>query len=241
MAQERRIPGRGSDITFEAEGETVNAYLARPVGRGPHPGIVIILEWWGLNDQIKGVVDRFAGIGYLALAPDLYRGKVARDAGLAHDLSRGLSETRAVGIVKGAVAHLRSLEGARDRPVATLGFCMGGRISLASALKGADVQATVIFYGSVETTPEALAPIRAPVLGIFGREDRGIPVADVERFEAALKTAGKDATIIIYRGAGHAFFNEERSSYDMEVAQDAWHRTREFLDKYLKPAPAAPG
>lgn len=230
-------PGRGVMVEFEADGEKVGAYLARPAGGEAAPGVVVIHEWWGLNDQIKGVADRFASIGYVALVPDLYRGKVPADAGLAHELMRGLSENRAIGILEGAAAYLRTIDGAKDRRIGTVGFCMGGRLSLAAAIRGVDVQATVIFYGSVETTGDAIAPIKTPVLGIFGADDRGIPVEDVKKFEAAMKAAGKDITIIIYPELGHAFFNEQRPSYDKTMAMDAWHRTRDFLGKHLGPRP----
>jgi carboxymethylenebutenolidase len=229
----------GEMVSYKAGGETVRAYLARPEeeDRGT-PGVVVIHEWWGLNDQIKGVADRLARDGYLAIAPDLYRGKLAADRGLAHELMRGLSENRAVDLIKGAADHLRSLGGGNHRRVGTVGFCMGGRLSLAAALKGAEVQATVMFYGSVETTRETVEPLRAPLLGIFGREDRGIPVEDVKKFEEALKAAGKVAAIQIYPGVGHAFFNEQGPSYDRQFAVDAWARTQAFFAKHLKPKPA---
>jgi carboxymethylenebutenolidase len=225
---------QGEMITFRANDETVRAYLVKPTDRGA-PGIVVIQEWWGLNDQIRGVVDRFAALGYAAIAPDLYRGKVATEPDLAHELMRGLNEDRAVAIVKGAAARLRSLEGGAGRPVGTIGFCMGGRLSLATALKGGDVQAAVMFYGSVETTPEAVARLACPLLGIFGEQDQGIPVEDVRKFEQALKTAGKKATVMIYPGVGHAFFNEERPSYNKTVAAEAWDLTKDFLAQNLKP------
>lgn len=229
----------GETVSFEAGGETVRAYLARPeAGDRGSPGVVVIHEWWGLNDQIKGVADRLAREGYLAIVPDLYRGKVAADRGLAHELSRGLNEGRAVEIVKRAAGHLRSLDGADRRRVGTIGFCMGGRLSLAAALGGADVQGTAMFYGGVETTRAAVEPLRAPLLGIFGDRDRGIPVEDVKKFEAALRAAGKTAEIRIYEGAGHGFFNEQNPSYDSTSAGDAWVRTREFFRKHLKPVPA---
>lgn len=232
----------GEMVSFEAGGETVQAYLARPqAGDRGTPGIVVIHEWWGLNDQIKSVADRLAREGYLAIVPDLYRGKVADDRALAHELSRGLNEGRAVEIVKRAAGHLRSLGEGDRRRVGTVGFCMGGRLSLAAALGGADVQATAMFYGSVETRREAVEPLRAPLLGIFGDQDRGIPVADVKEFEAALKAAGKVAEIRIYAGAGHGFFNERNPSYDATSAGDAWVRTREFFAKHLKPSPASEG
>jgi carboxymethylenebutenolidase len=222
-----------------------------------YPGVVVIHEWWGLNDQIKGVADRLAGEGYLAIVPDLYRGKVPTDAGYAHDLMRGVNENWAVTVIEGAATWLRAND-AKERkrtpgqrmPVATLGFCFGGRLSLATALKGADIQAMAMFYGSVETDPKVLEPIAVPVLGIFGNEDRGIPLDQVKAFEAALKAAGKKATILVYTGVGHAFFNEERPGYDPDVSIDAWERTKMFLldslgrpavgARPLPPAPPAP-
>jgi carboxymethylenebutenolidase len=228
----------GSPTSFKVGDETVQAWLARPAASGPTtPGIVVIHEWWGLNQQIKGVADRLAKAGYVAIAPDLYRGKQPADAGLAHEMMRGLSENRAVGIIKGAVAHLRSIDKAGSRSVGTIGFCMGGRLALATGLRGAPVQATVMFYGSVETEEDAIEPLRSPLLGIFGAADRGIPVEDVRKFEAALKAANKKATIIVYPAAGHAFFNEDRAAYDRDAAEDSWNRTVEFLAETIGKGP----
>lgn len=226
----------GETVTFPVGDETVRAYLAKPPNSRNAPGLVVIHEWWGLNEQIMGIADRLERLGYIAIAPDLYRGKLAADPGLAHEMMRGLSESRAVSIVKGAIDHLRRLDRANDRPVGTIGFSMGGRLSQATALQGADVQATVIFYGSVETTADAVAPIKAPVLGIFGSKDRGIPVEDVKKFEAVLKETGKDATIIVYEGLGHAFMNDARADYEPEMAKDAWIRMRDWLAVKLRPA-----
>jgi carboxymethylenebutenolidase len=237
----------GRIISYKVRDEQVQAYLVRPQKTGMMPGVVVIHEWWGLNDQIKRVADRLAEEGYMAIAPDLYRGKVGTDAGLAHELMRGLNENWAVDVVTGAVAQLRGVE-LRDRhgalptgrmPVGTVGFCMGGRISLATALAGADVQAAVMFYGSVETSKEALKPLSVPLLGIYGNEDRGIPLDQIRAFEAALKEAGKDATVLVYPGVGHAFFNEDRPSYDEEAAKDSWERTKMFFKKNLTPEAAA--
>jgi carboxymethylenebutenolidase len=232
-------PPAGSMVEFEAGGEKVRAYLARAEGPGVRPAVVVLHEWWGLNDQIKGVADRLAGVGFDALVPDLYRGRLAKDRGLAHELSRGLGDSRALEIVRGAVGYLRSGEKAFTRPVGTVGFCMGGRLALAAALRGLDVQATAMFYGSVETDPEVLRSLDAPVLGIFGAFDRGIPVEEVRKFEAALNRAGKTATILIYQDVGHAFFNELSASHDPEVAKDAWHRLKDFLTLHLRPGPPA--
>lgn len=237
----------GRLVSYKVRNEPVQAYLVRPQRTAAMPGIVVIHEWWGLNDQIKRVADRLAEEGFVAIAPDLYRGKLGTDAGLAHELMRGLNETYAVDVIAGAAAHLRSIE-ARDRrgpaptaarmAIGTLGFCMGGRISLATALSGADVQAAVMFYGSVETSKEALAPLQVPLLGIFGNEDRGIPLDQIRAFQAALKDAGKDATVLVYPGVGHAFFNEDRPSYEREAANDAWERTKAFFRTHLAPGGA---
>lgn len=237
----------GKLVSYKVRDEQVQAYLVRPQRTAAMPGVVVIHEWWGLNDQIKRVTNRLAEEGFVAIAPDLYRGKVGTDAGLAHELMRGLNENYAVDVVAGAVAHLRSIE-ARDRrgpaptsprmAIGTLGFCMGGRISLATALSGADVQAAVMFYGSVETSKDALAPLQVPLLGIFGNEDRGIPLDQIRAFQAALKDAGKDATVLVYAGVGHAFFNDDRPSYDREAANDAWERTKAFFRTHLPPGGA---
>src|SRR5206468_45496 len=154
---------------------------------------------------------RLARLGYVVLAPDLFKGKLIADPGLAQDARRDLDEERAVAIVRGAIDELRKLDGVRNRKVATIGFGMGGRISLAAALRGADVQGTVMFYGAVETTREAIAPLRAPLLGLFGDADHAVPDKDVKLFQAALKDAGKDATIVSYVSVGHSFMDETRA------------------------------
>jgi carboxymethylenebutenolidase len=233
-------------VTYQVGRETVRAYLANQRGASDSPGLVVIHAMWGLNDQILGVVDRLSSLGYVVIAPDLYRGRVETDPGLAQELMWGLNEDRAVAIVKGAVDALRRLDGASGRRVGTLGFGMGGRVSLASALRGAEVQATVNVYGGVESNRGALASIKAPLLGMFGARDAGIPVADVKSFEAGLKEAGKDATIFIFNGVGHDFMNDRRADYDPEIAKDAWGRMQDWLAIKLRldsgpaPGPAGP-
>ena len=223
------ILAAGETVSYQVGGETVRAYLTHPPNSFGMPGIVLIHEMWGLNEQIMGVADSLSRLGYVVIAPDLFRGKLGADPGLAQDMMRALNEDRAVAIVTGAIAFLRHLDRASGRPIATVGFGMGGRISLAMALRGADVQSTVIFYGGVETAREALAPIKAPLLGIFGGNDRTVPVGDVKKFEAALKETGKDATIIIHEGAGHDFFNDARPDYEPEMSKGAWVQMRDWL------------
>lgn len=230
----------GEMVGFETGGEIVRGYLAQPKLEGARPGIVLIHEWWGLNDQIKGVADRLGALGFLTIAPDLYGGRVADEPGLAHELMRGLNEGRAVAIIKAAIDYLKHYDGAADRSVGTLGFCMGGGYSLQAALRGADVRATVMFYGSVETTKEAVMPLRAPLLGIFGAQDRGIAVEDVKKFEAALRAAHKRSLILIYQNVGHAFMNEAGLNYNKTVADSAWARATRFLTEALRPLPKRP-
>ncbi|HYV86563.1 MAG TPA: dienelactone hydrolase family protein [Patescibacteria group bacterium] len=247
----------GEMVGYKVGKDEIKGYLSRPVPQNAYPGVVVIHEEWGLNDQIKGVADRLAAEGYLAIVPDLYRGKVPTDAGYAQTLARGLNDDWAVSAIQGAVTCLRSIDAGERRrspgqrmPIGTLGFSMGGRLSLVSALKGADIQAMAMFYGRVETDASVLQPIEVPVLGIFGNEDRGVPLDQVKAFEAALKAAGKKATILVYTGVGHAFFNEERPGYDPDISGDAWERTTMFLRdslgrpavgaKPISPAPPAP-
>ena len=223
------IVAAGQNVTFEVSGETVRAYLSYPVGTTAVPGIVLVHEMWGLNEQILGVADRLSELGYVVVAPDLYRGKLAADPGLAQDMVRALKEERGVAIVNGAIELLRSRMKGANKLVAAVGFGIGGRISLLAALRGSPVQATAIFYGDVPNTPEELAPLKIPVLGIFGAKDMSVHVEDAKKFEASLKEAGKDATIIVFESTAHDFFNEARADYEPEIAKDAWVRLRDWL------------
>jgi carboxymethylenebutenolidase len=231
----------GGTITFETGGESVRAYVAKPAVLDDRPAIVVVHHFWGLDTHTRSIADRFAGLGYLTMAPDLYRGKLAGDYGLAQDLMDRLDGNRAVAIVKGAIGYLRSLDGGGvRRPIALVGFDMGGRVALSAALQAADVQALVIFYAHVETTPEAVMPLQVPVLGVFGTDDMVVPAEEARKFEAALKAAGKQATIIIYRGLAHFFFDDSRADYDSELWGDAWVRTQDFLTAVLRPVQAPP-
>jgi len=231
----------GETVNIKVGRETVRAYLAKPPDSPAAPGLVVLHEMWGLNDQIMTVADRLARFGYVAIAPDLYRGRLAADPGLAQDMMRALDEDKAMAIVRESIDYLRKFDGAAGRRVGTVGFGMGGRLSLAAALKGADVQATVIIYGNVVTTREAVAPLKAPVLGIFAGRDPGVTQADVKKFEAALKESGKDAKIMPNEGIGHGFMNEDRADFEPEYSKDAWAVMRKWLASKLKPdAPEGP-
>jgi len=227
------LPG-GQEVSYASGSETVSSYLVKPAGAGPFPAIVVIHEWWGLNDQVREEARKLAGEGYVALAVDLYRGRVATDSDEAHELSRGLPEDRARRDLLAAYAYLAARKDVRPDRIGSIGWCMGGGYSLQLALAEPRLAAAVIYYGRLATDEETLAALQAPVLGLFGEEDRGIPAASVRAFEAALKKLDKPASIHLYPGAGHAFANATRPSYRKQAAEDAWGRTLGFFAEILK-------
>lgn len=208
-------------------------YLARPPGV-PRAGLIVIHEWWGLNDNIREMSNRLAEAGYLALAVDLYEGPVAGDPDEARTLMQALmrDETRAE-LHLGAAFRWLQNEGGMER-VGTIGWCLGGAMSLRAAMAfPEELDAAVIYYGRLVTDPARLAPLRMPILGIFGGQDRGIPIVSVREFETLLQTLGKTAEIIVYEDADHAFANPSGTRYEPEAAADAWRRTLEFLAENL--------
>jgi carboxymethylenebutenolidase len=212
-------------------------YLSLPDDKGgKHPAIIVIQEWWGMNEWILQQTDRFAKQGYVALAVDLYRGKATSDPEVAHELMRGLPEDRAISDLKSGFAFLAARSDVDPARIGVIGWCMGGGYSLGLALAEPRVAATVMNYGRLVTDPATIAKIDAPLLGNFGALDRGIPPADVEAFDAALKKAGKSSDIKIYDGAGHGFMNpNNKDGYVAGAADDAWGRIDSFFAKRLKP------
>jgi len=227
---------RGQTITFNSMPGKGSGYLSVPATKGKHPGIIVIQEWWGVNDWVKEQTDRLASQGYVALAPDLYRGKVANDPNLAHELMRGLPDDRAMADLKGAFNELATRRDVDPKRIGVIGWCMGGGWALQLAMKEPRLNAAVINYGHLATDPSAIANIRPAVLGNFGAEDRGIPAADVKAFETALKQTGHDVDVKIYEGAGHAFMNpNNKEGYVPAAAADAQARIDAFLKKHLGP------
>jgi carboxymethylenebutenolidase len=220
----------GTQVSYKSGDDTVQGMLYTPSGKGPFAAIVVIHEWWGLNDWVKEQASKLADQGYVALAVDLYRGKVATTPDMAHELMRGLAEDRAGRDLRAAVAFLRAQPNVKKDRVGSIGWCMGGGYSLQTALLEPELAASVINYGHLATEAENLQKINAPILGIFGGQDRGIPVDDVRKFEAALKGMGKKVEIVIYPDAGHAFENpNNKTGYRADDAADAWQRTLKFL------------
>ncbi|HKK03203.1 MAG TPA: dienelactone hydrolase family protein [Gammaproteobacteria bacterium] len=210
-----------------------DGYLARPAGT-PRAGLIVIHEWWGLNDNIREMARRLAAEGYLALAVDLYRGEVAENSGEARALMQALMEDESyAGLQLGAAFGWLKNEGAVEQ-VGSIGWCLGGGLALRLALDMPEaLDAVVVYYGRLVTDPAELAPLRAPLLGIFGGQDQGIPLATVREFETRLEALGKEAEIVVYEEAGHAFANPSGTRYQPDAAADAWRRTLAFLDEQL--------
>jgi carboxymethylenebutenolidase len=228
-------PIKTQDITLPSGSETLAGYLALPESGGKHPAVVVIHEWWGLNDWIKEQTRKLAENGYVALAVDLYRGQVAYDPSLAHELMRGMPEDRAVRDLKAAFDYLAAREDVNKEKIGSLGWCMGCGFSLLLAVNEPRLAACVVNYGAMPTDAAAIQQIQAPVLGNFGADDRGIPPSAVEAFESAMKTAHKSIDLKVYPGAGHAFENPtNKLGYREAAAADAWARTLTFLDHNLK-------
>lgn len=219
--------------TAETQAE-VKGYLAMPEGDGPFPAIVMIHEWWGLNDQVRGMARDYAAQGYAVLAVDLYNGQSAttrEEAGKLASSVRGLPEP-ALANLKDALAYLGRLETVDAERVASLGWCFGGGWSYEMAKNNLGTQASVIYYGRFNPEDD-LAIMSANIQGHFGADDKSIPVDDVKAFQAKLATLNGEHQVFIYENAGHAFANEDSDAYQAESATQAWERTLEFLETNL--------
>jgi carboxymethylenebutenolidase len=234
--QEPARPVSAEEVTYgDVGGKPAHGYLARPKdAKGTLPALVVIHEWWGLNDNIRAMTRRLAGEGYQALAVDLYGGATADNPDNAMKLVNGVlgNTAAAEDNLKKAVAYLK---GKGAKKIGVIGWCFGGGWSLQTALLApADINATVIYYGRLETDPAKLAALKSPVIGFFGATDNSIPAATIHAFEAELKKQGKPVEVHIYEGAGHAFANPSGGNYRPDAAKDSWQRTTAFLAKHLK-------
>jgi carboxymethylenebutenolidase len=217
----------------DQDGETLMGYLVRPTDGAAKPAIVVIQEWWGLNDHIKDVVRRFANEGYVALAPDLYHGVVVTEPDEARKLVMALDMAEAVSEIQQAIAFLLDQEYVAGDKVGIVGFCIGGGLTLQTALASNALGAAVAFYGS-PFKPEQAADVKAPILGLYGAADQGIPVDAVNAMGEALTDAGIENGVTVYEGAQHAFFNDTRAaSYNADAAADAWEKTLAWFSSHL--------
>ncbi|HTV59716.1 MAG TPA: dienelactone hydrolase family protein [Verrucomicrobiae bacterium] len=221
-------------VQFTNGKDMIDGYLALPPGTGRFPGILVIHEWWGLNDWIKEETQKLAEQGYVALAVDLYRGKVATDWETAHELMRGVPEDRALADMKGAHLYLVSRDDVVKQHIGVIGWCWGGGEAMELAVHDQGLSAVVVNYGVLPTDPNKLQQIVAPILGNFGANDQGITPSDVHEFETAMLSIHRQVDLKIYPGAGHAFMNpNNQGGYRPEAAADAWQRTLNFFNKTL--------
>lgn len=209
-------------------------YLARPADDGEYPAVIMIHEWWGLNENIRHMADVLAGQGYTVFAVDLYDGEVARESSRAQELSSQVRNNPDTAVTKlsRATGALRESQYTTGE-VASLGWCFGGGWSLQLSLSETDLDGTVIYYGTLTTDEEELRSIDEPVLGIFGSEDQVVGPENVEEFDRTLDEIGVENEIRVYDGANHAFANPSGESFRPEATRDAWNRTLEFLDETL--------
>ena len=223
----------GELVEFKANGGTDNGYLAIPKA-GTGPGLIVIQEWWGLVDHIKDVCERFAGEGFVALAPDLYHGKTTKSPDEAGKLMMALRIDEAEKDISGAIDYLKSNDAVTGKKVGVVGFCMGGALALYTATKNANVGACAVFYGGHPKVKPDLPNLQSPVLSISGDRDKGVTPEVVHNLEKQLKSLGKQINVVIYPNADHGFFNDTRPTvYNPDAAEDSWRRTIEFFRKHL--------
>jgi carboxymethylenebutenolidase len=228
MADRRKM------IQFNVGDRKAQGYFVEASAGEGSPGLIVIQEWWGLNDHIKDIAIRFADEGYTVLAPDLYNGKVAKNPEEAGGLMQGLDQNQALETLNGAVEFLKSQESVNPDAIGATGFCMGGTFALLLACSNKSVKAAAPFYGDVPSD-DVLKNLSAPVLFIGAENDPWITQEKMDRLKDALAKFNKEGEVKVYSGVGHAFFNDTRpDAYNEEAAQDAWTRVNQFLSDKLR-------
>ena len=227
-------------VQYRSDSVTVRAYLASPQAKEKRPAVIVVQEWWGLNDHIKDVARRFAAEGYVAIAPDLYsrfQNEVVpnNNPKRAGELMGQLKQEDGLKDLNATVAYLKSAPEVDPARIGVIGFCMGGSYALMLPCVNHEIKAAVPYYGQVPNPDTPLQKLACPVLYIYGEEDGWITKADVQRLAAALKKYNKPGEIKTYPGAPHAFFNDTRKDvYKPAEAKDAWTRTLAFFKQHLK-------
>jgi len=223
------------DVEFQSNGSTAPGYLATPES-GSGPGTIVLQEWWGLDDNIKGICDRFASEGFFALAPDLYRGETTEQPDEAEQKMMALSMDRAEKDMRGAVDFLAGQDGYEGEAVGSVGFCLGGGLAVWAATANPKVGAAVSYYYVMPHGKPDFSKIQAPVLGHFGTADDFVPVDDAKALEREIgQASGQPVDFHFYEGQGHAFANDHDrlGTYDKQAAEASWRRTVEFLRSRL--------
>ena len=221
-------------VEFPSGKETASGFLAVPDKPGVYPGLVVVHEWWGLNDWVKEQSEKLAEQGYIVLAVDLYHGKTAADPSDAHELMRGMPQDRAIRDMQAAFEYLATRKDVKPNRIGAIGWCMGGGLALQLAIHQPHLGAVVVNYGALPTDPNDIQQIGAWVLGNFGADDKGITPVDVQAFDKTMTGLNRRIDVKIYPGAGHAFENPNNTTgYRPEAAADAWKRTLAFLHNAL--------
>jgi len=233
LVEERVMEIRTKDVAFPANGIEGAGYLAQPDDDGTHPGVIVIQEWWGLDGHIKDIAERFAREGFVALAPDMYRGKIATEPDEARKLAMALNREQALKDLLGSARYLLALPEVGPKKLGCIGFCMGGSLTLALAISAPEVAAAAPFYAGFRPGAEELAKIEAELFCAFGADDGGIPLDQVRIFEETLRSQGKNAVVKVYDGAPHSFFNDTKESYRPAAAKDAWEHAVDLFRRTL--------
>jgi len=221
-------------VQFSAGTRVASGFLALAQGSVSRPGLIVLQEFWGLNDHIKDVTRRLAAEGFVALAPDMYDGKVTTDPVEARQLLQSMDQALALQKLNGAVDYLKSQPQVAPGRIGAIGFCMGGFLALNLACHNRDVRVATPFYGRIPPD-SVLEYLSAPVLYFFGEQDHHLPAADVDRLEQFLKRTGRAGGVVRYREADHAFFNDTRKEvYREQDAKDAWGKALAFMRKHLE-------
>ena len=225
---------RTETVQFPTNGETGTGYMAIPEGDGPFPGVIVVQEWWGLDDHIKDVAGRFAREGFVALAPDLYHGKVTKEPDEAQKLMMSLNMPQATKELVKATEYLASRPEVSGRGIGATGFCMGGGLALTLATESEHIKAVAPFYGSNPSPIDKVANLKGPVAASYAEHDGWITPAVREELDRALSQAGIQHDIKVYPGTEHAFFNDTRPEvHDREASEHAWRRALNLFRENL--------
>jgi carboxymethylenebutenolidase len=222
-----------ASVQFAAGDHGAMGFLACSDGEAERPGLLVIQEFWGLNDHIKDVTRRLASEGFVALAPDMYDGKVTTDPTEARQLLTSMDQAAALQKLHEAVDYLKANTKVAKEKIGVIGFCMGGFLALNLACHNRNIRVATPFYGRIPPD-SALESLTAPVLYFFGEQDHHLPASDVDRLEQFIKRTGRTGGVVRYPQADHAFFNDTRKEVYREAdAKDAWEKALAFLRKYL--------
>ncbi|MGH8014295.1 MAG: dienelactone hydrolase family protein [Candidatus Binataceae bacterium] len=225
------------DVSYPGKSCTLKGYVARPSGGGPHPAVIVVQEWWGLDDHIKDVARRFASESYYALAPDLYSrqgNKVTKDPNVAGELMGKLKMNDGIDDLLSTIDWIKRQTSANGSRIGVVGFCMGGSYATLLPCVSGDIKAAAPFYGEIPPN-DTLRDLHCPMFYAYGANDGWIQRKDVDRLAAALKEYGKSGEVKVYAGCQHGFFNDTRPGvHNPKDAQDAWQHTLRLFNENLR-------